>query len=62
MQDWHTNRKGATLPAFLPEGLSQHILVAYPTLIGAMEHWQGLLCALCAALAFGVQYAPVAWG
>ncbi|CAE7521151.1 tmem144A [Symbiodinium pilosum] len=24
-----------------------------------MEHWQGLLCALCAALAFGVQYAPV---
>ncbi|CAE7615106.1 tmem144A [Symbiodinium natans] len=24
-----------------------------------MERWQGLLCALCAAVAFGVQYAPV---
>ena len=27
----------------------------------AMEHWIGLLCAAFAAIAFGVQYAPVLW-
>lgn len=26
-----------------------------------MEHWIGLLCAAFAAIAFGVQYAPVLW-
>ncbi|OLP97152.1 Cytosolic carboxypeptidase 6 [Symbiodinium microadriaticum] len=38
---------------------ARRLLLGEKAARGAMERWQGLLCALCAAVAFGVQYAPV---